>query len=459
MDPNSNDVLSLNGETAPNPFEEGSPSSTAPASTSAPAPEPSSDPLSLNAESAPNPFEDSSTPPVSTVGTRTGKTPTPGILGGVSDALEEVADQPKTSYAAATEAGLANIAQGAVQGVQGGINSIKGVFGLIKPPQDDTEKAVEEGGGRHALAAYRLGQSLISGGSKAASAIANLPSNTVEGTKELLKSPDPVGTALSVLEKPTGHAAGQAALAAAGAGATAGAAKLVNATKSLIDIPDALEGDYVADLNNVAQREGLGELDATDARGVTKELQQKFQARAKAGYAKVDEAVGGNLKPVQQKIYDLEDRIAANEKVNPGQAAKDTEELAVQRGELKALVEQAKNNGVPDAEDVMKAADADYKRGTLGKSAIKMNRLVKTATPAADVAPGKVNVSSMRSMANQLERSGELDKLLGPDGAKDVLETVNTALKRTQIRKGALTVAASAPVVAGGVHLYNKLSK
>src|SRR5438132_1418633 len=73
----------------------------------------------------------------------------------------------------------------------------------------------------------------------------------------------------------------------------------IQGVKNYLDVPGAISKDVAASLNVIAQKEGLPAVKSQSAREALDEMQHNFMDRAKARYKVVDDAVGGDLKPVQ----------------------------------------------------------------------------------------------------------------------------------------------------------------
>lgn len=336
-----------------------------------------------------------------------------GMLDTAADYYQKMADQPITDHTSATMAGVGTVGQGIVQGVQGLINTVRHPI--------DTAKG-----------------------------LAAVPSQAAQvpgAIKDINASADPAGTYAKVAGQTAGQAGGQALVAAA----TPTAAKVITkpvgaairAVSNLRDIPAALSADTVETLNKVAAKEGLPPTTATTARDAAAEMSQNFINRAKATYKVVDDAVGGDLKPVQEKIQDLNKSIRVNKNMNPELADKQTAQLAEQQNTLQGLVEKAKAAGVTDADRIMTAADKDYSKGMAMK---KVQSGVATASGQAKMG-GHPHPGGFASQIDRLERTGVLQRALGQDATDAMVENAKTGLSRTRTVGTAKTVA---KVAVGG---------
>lgn len=315
----------------------------------------------------------------------------------------------------ATKAGVASILQGVGQGV-------KGLYDTVAHPID-TVKGLADVPGQ----------------------VAQVPG----AIRDINASADPAGTYTKVAGQTAGQAGGQALTALA----TTAVPKALNAVKNLRDIPAAISSDTVGTLNKVAKAEGLPESAATTARDAAGDLSKNFIDRAKSSYKVVDDAVGGDLKPVQEKITDLQKAIRVNKNVNPELADKFTTQLADQQQTLADLVEKAKASGVPDADKLMAAGDKDYSRGMAMK---KVQSGVATASGQAKMG-GHPHPGGFASQVDRLERTGVLQKALGPDVTAEIVQNAKTGLSRTRTIGAAKTVG-KAVVYTAGAGLVGKLA-
>lgn len=369
--------------------------------------------------------------------------------------MERVNDPDKTYadlsggtglYNNATLAGGATVVQGAKQMAQG-------VLSAAKPPSDSHEQAVAATLGPAGLLAFRMGKGLVGAGQDV---------GQVKGAiKDINASPDPLGTYGEVVGKTAGQAAGQATVAALSPVASNAAGKAVAAVSSMRDIPAALSTDTVGTFNKVAHSEGLPTSTATTARDAAADLSKNFIQRAKAQYGVVDKAVDGDLKPVQEKISSLEEAVEVNKNVNPDLSAKFFKQLVKQRETLDSLVQKAKANGVPNAEELMKAGDKDYSRGM---ATSKVQDGIARASGLAKTG-GNPHPGGFASQVDNLERTGVLQKALGQDATDEMVQNARTGLARTRSLKSAGTAAKTAakivavPAAAGvGYGAYKALS-
>lgn len=326
---------------------------------------------------------------------------------------------PLTSYGAATKQGVLNLISGTSQAVQG-------LGSAVAHPISTVEN-------------------MVSSAKAAPSQLAQIPA----AVHDINQSPDPTGTYLNVAGKTAAQGAGQAVTALAGEGLGAGikftGAKAVSAVKNVTGVPAALSADVSSALSVAAHNEGLPPLASTTARESADELSKAFVDRAKSQYGVVDKAVGGDLKPVQERIINLKKGIRTQANINPDLADKYIEDLATQQKTLAGLVEKAKAAGVPNADDLMKAGDKDYAKGMAMKD---VSKGVKTASGIAK-SGGHPNPVLFANQIDRLYNKGTLTRALGEDGAQSLLDTAKSGLQKAKTAGTIKKVARSAAI--GGV--------
>jgi hypothetical protein len=220
--------------------------------------------------------------------------------------------------------------------------------------------------------------------------------------------------------------------------AVAGAApvKPGQAVQSYRQIPEALSRDSVQTLNKFSQKEGLPELKSETLRDAVDELQQNLLNRSKAKYKVVDDAVGGDLKPVQERMQKLNKAIRENDKVNPELADKQRVQLAEASTTYKELIEKAKQNGVANAEDLMKQGDRDYARSSQGTAGRALANGVKQVSGQVQrgghPAPG-----GLASQIDRLTNKGMLKYSLDPETAQELQTVTRKHLEATRAVKAA----------------------
>ncbi len=236
-----------------------------------------------------------------------------------------------------------------------------------------------------------------------------------------------------------------AAIPAVAEGLTSVAGSAIKAVKNYLQVPQAISQDVVTTLNKVAQTEGLPAVKATTAREGLDELQQGFMNKAKAQYKVVDDAVGGDLKPVQEKIQQLQKSIRVNQTINPELADKQTAQLAEQQLNLKGLVEKARKNGVGNADQLMKEADKAYSQAMATK---KVADGVKTASGVSKMG-GHPHPGGFSSQVDRLQKTGLLQRALGEEGANDMIQNATEGLQQAKKVAAAKSVAKKVAVRTG----------
>lgn len=181
-------------------------------------------------------------------------------------------------------------------------------------------------------------------------------------------------------------------------------------------------------LNKIAEDSGLAKLDSGTVREGVTELASKFKDRAQAMYKPVDEAVQGNLKPLLKKIDEV--REAMNQAVDPEQKAKLADDLIELGARKKDAIARAIQNGVEDAERIIKRADQDWSQG---KNIERLAQRFKSATGEIVDA----GVTNAKKLANRLDaannktrgKKSELVRALG-DKAEEMKDVARQALSR-----------------------------
>lgn len=332
--------------------------------------------------------------------------------------LDQLASNPNNipldSYTHATERGLANIGQGLYQAAQGTVQAVRHPIDTIKNLASTF--GTDEFGIVNPQGVNQVHQAV---------------NHVNQAVHEATSSPLAAGDA-------AGRGAGQAIAAVVGPKIVEGAIKIpfaaaraIRAAKTLTQVPEALGQDATATLATVADREGLPPLQSETVREASDELSKSFINRAKSNYGVVDKAVGGDLKPVQEKITSLKKAIRVNANTNPDLADKYVDQLAEQQKTLHDLVQRAKASGVPNAEDLMKAGDADYLKG---KSMEKVAARIKTAAGEAKTG-GHPDPASFANQVDVLNNKGVLAQALGKDGADAFVKVAREGLANARQAK------------------------
>lgn len=227
-------------------------------------------------------------------------------------------------------------------------------------------------------------------------------------------------------------------------------ASAVKAATKAVDLPTALSKDVASTLATVAHNEGLPPLQSTTAREAADEIQKGFITKAKEFYQPVDKAVGGDLKPVQEKISQLKTAIKTQANVNPDLADKYTEDLGRQYATLSKLVAQAKANGVPNAEQLMAQGDSYYSKGMA----------MKNVSAGIQTASGTVKNGGHPNpvlFANQIDKlynnNGPLTRALGKDGAAALQDVAKSSLTKLRQQSAVKAIPGVRQVVKTGAGL------
>jgi hypothetical protein len=286
-------------------------------------------------------------------------------------------------------------------------------------------------------------------GGKVASGVGNLAGQAMQipaAVKDINASPDPATAYGQAAYNTATQGAGQALTAIATEGAARGlkvvGPKAVAAVKNASGVPAAMSADTASTLGTIAHNEGLPPLTSETAREAADELQKSFIERAKSQYGVVDKAVGGDLKPVQERISNLKKAIRVQANVNPDLADKYVDELAQQQKTLSGLIDKAKANGVPNADDLMAAGDKDYARGVAMK---KVSSGIKTASGEVKMG-GHPNPQMFATQIDRMNNTGLLQRALGEDGAKAMMDMSKQGLSKA---KTAAMVSKTAKIVGG----------
>lgn len=333
--------------------------------------------------------------------------------------LDHLANDPNNipldSTLHATEHGIASIGQGVAQAVQG-------VGNLVRHPIDSIKGAP--------------------------SAVAALPSQAAA----LAKDPPTLAQVGDVAGQTAGNIiAGEAMAKVPGAVAKipyVGRSAITTA-KTLADVPAAVSADTSSALAKVGDDAGLAPLQSTTAREAAAELQQNFINKAKEYYSPVDKAVGGDLKPVQEKIAALKKAVKVQANVNPDLAEKYMDDLATQQQTLAGLIEKAKANGVPNAEQLMQQGDQFYRRGM---AMDKVTKGIKTASGVVK-SGGHPNPVLFANQVDRLFNTKTLQTALGDEGAAALQDVAKKGLSRAKtvstVKKMALVGAGAGLYEAG----------
>lgn len=247
-----------------------------------------------------------------------------------------------------------------------------------------------------------------------------------------------------------------AAVGAAGGTVLGGAGNLLGkglqylqAAKSFDELPGALDKALGETVSNKAVADGLAAPEGTTAVEKLSNSALKYQERAKQGYQTVDNAVNGDLGPVQDKLRQLGKAIKMS--IDPEVTDKLISQQEHYQELFKDAIERAKANGVPDAEDVIKAADSDYAK--FRAQSDLATRLAKTAGPNGAASPAGLHVwSKQLGTPKVVGGLSRMEQALGTDGAEAVQKIAAEGRNRaTDLAKQAQIAqrAKTAAVVAG----------
>jgi len=272
---------------------------------------------------------------------------------------------------------------------------------------------------------------------------------TVAGTQQTAKTGD-VGAGLAA-----GGAAAASNVVVGPALDLAGEGlKYVRAVKAFKDLPAALDKGISQTVSQKAVADGLKATTGTTAAEHLADSALQYQTRAKAAYQMVDNAVNGELQPVQDKLRQINKAIKMS--IDP----EVTDKLMAQQEHYQELfkdaIERAKANGVPDAEDIIKKADQDYTK--FRAQSDLSTRLQKAAGPNGAASPAGLHVwSKQLGTPKIVGGTSRLAQALGPDGAEAVQKIASEGrAKATELASQAATakkvgIGAAAAVGAGGL--------
>jgi hypothetical protein len=177
-------------------------------------------------------------------------------------------------------------------------------------------------------------------------------------------------------------------------------------------------------------------------------LSQGFISRAKTVYQQLDKAADGNLQPLLDTIEETKHAIQAQKNLDPEKAAKLAKELARLEGQKASTIARLTQNGVTDAEKVLREADRNYARGK------QIERLSKKALTHAGEAQygGKVNPEKFARSLDTAKTVAEVEGGLGKQTMKEFTKSAQKALstKKNLKRAGIGLVATGALSGIGG---------
>ena len=206
-------------------------------------------------------------------------------------------------------------------------------------------------------------------------------------------------------------------------------------------------------LSQVADQEGFskGWSSVTHAFG---DLSDQFVQRAKSAYQAVDKAADGALNPVIEKIRDTKNAIATQKNLDPDKAETLAERLEELVGLKNKAVQRASQNGVNNAEQLVKQADVDYSKG---KALASVRDRVNNASGVAREG-GKTNPSKFASVVDNTKMQGKMDWALGPQARQALQQDTRKALTTQKVVRTAAKGGAIAGAVAGIAEAGRKLT-
>lgn len=265
--------------------------------------------------------------------------------------------------------------------------------------------------------------------------------------------------------------AGAAAAGAAGSVAMSGLGaglKYLQAAKTFQELPAALDKGLSETVSQKAVTDGLKATQGATASEHLADSALQYQQRAKQGYQVVDNAVNGELQPIQDKLDQVKKAIKIQSNLDPDKAdALKTTKTQLEKA-LSDTIAKAKANGVPDAEQIIQKADGDYTK--FRAQSDLSTRLQKAATAGGPASPASLHVFSKQvGTPKVVGKVSRLEQALGKDGAEAVQKLASEGRSRAEelarqaevgnaIKKTAITGAVGAAGAgAVGYPLYRIL--
>lgn len=232
--------------------------------------------------------------------------------------------------------------------------------------------------------------------------------------------------------------------------------KYLRAASDFKALPAALDKGLSDVVSQKAVADGLKATTGTTAAEHLADSALQYHTRAKSAYQMVDNAVDGELQPIQDKLTQTNKAIKINSNLNPELADKLAEQKAALQKQLAATIDKAKANGVPDAEQIIQKADQDYNK--FRAQSDLSTRLQKAAGPNGAASPAGLHVwSKQLGTPKIVGGTSRLAQALGPDGAGAVQQiaaegrdkAAELARQATIGRAIKITAASGAAGVAG----------
>jgi hypothetical protein len=249
---------------------------------------------------------------------------------------------------------------------------------------------------------------------------------TVAGTETTAKT----GDVKQGLEAGAAAGAGGTALSAVGDALGSGL-KYIQAAKAFKELPGALDKGLTETISQKAVADGLKATAGDTAAEHLADSALQYKERAKQGYELVDNAVNGELQPIQDKLKATKKAISIQSNLDPEKADALKATKADLEKKLSETIAKAKANGVPDAEDVIKKADADY--NTFHAQSQLSTQLARKATETGGASP-----AGMQTWARNLGtpkvvgQTSRLEQALGKDGAEAVHNLTQEGLAKAK---------------------------
>jgi hypothetical protein len=187
-------------------------------------------------------------------------------------------------------------------------------------------------------------------------------------------------------------------------------------------------------------------------------LSNGFVGRAKEVYKQLDKAADGNLQPLLDSIEETKHAIEAQKNVDPKKAAKLAKELTRLEGQKTATIAKMTQNGVADAEKLLREADRNYARGK------QIERLAKKSITHSGQAQfgGKTNPEKF---ARSLDTANTIAEVEGGIGKRTMKEFTTAAQKALNTKKrlkytgiGLAATGALSGIGGGGYAGYKALT-
>jgi hypothetical protein len=211
-------------------------------------------------------------------------------------------------------------------------------------------------------------------------------------------------------------------------------------------------------LSKTAEKEGF-EYAPKNVPEAFSTLSEQYRKRAKSVYKTIDDAVGGEFQPVNDKVRDLRDAVKEQSAVDPKYADALKEDLAKAETRKAEVLQQAKDSGVQNVEQILKKADSDYfKHKTLEKLTSKVTNASGTIREG-----NKPNVSRFTTILDNEKGKLQVEKSLGKDSLAELQQHAGNALKTTKrlkkAGKAAKWIGGPAAALGGAGALYKTLSE